>query len=326
MTWYVEQLQRDGAVLSRLQIEEGTGVIRIGRAFDNDVVLDDPHCALHHAQLELAADGSARLVDLNSKNGIIGKVSGRNKRAPAFTVSDDAPYRLGQTPLRIRSSAWALPPERVLSRRRVWLYALIALLVVFAHGAWDIWLGDVQTKSPAYLNQLSGLGFGLAMWSGMYALLSRIFTGAERFFSHLLIACTGCMSGTLLLYLLELLSFSMGWLWPIRITDQAVIIVAACTVSFHVRLADPRHWPTSRIVVILIAAGAIIVPLTQRWVSHGRLTDVQTLYAIKHPALRLTTPVPVATFSDSNAALKAKVDKARKAEENDNEWPEYDAD
>ncbi len=326
MTWYVEQLQRDGAVLSRLQIKEDASVITIGRALENDVVLDDPHCAVHHAQLELAADGSARLVDLNSKNGILGKVSGRVKRAPAFTVTDDAPYRLGQTSLRIRSSAWVLPPERVLSRRRVWLYALLALLVVFAHGVWEIWLGDVQTKSPAYLNQLSGLGFGLALWSGMYALLSRIFTGAERFFSHLLIACTGYMLGTLLLYLLELLSFSMGWLWPIRITDQAVIITAACTVSFHLRLADPRHWPTTRIVVVLVAAAAIIIPIAQRWVSHGRLTDVQTLYAIKHPALRLATPTPIATFSDSNAALKAKVDKARKTEQNDSEWGDYDVD
>ncbi len=323
MTWYVEQLLRDGSTLSRLQVAENASAIRIGRALDNDVVLDDPHCAPYHATLELAADGTARLVDLNTQNGIIG---GRNKRAPAFAVTDDAPYRLGQSAIRVRSSAWALPPERVLSRRRVWLYALVAMLAVFAHGVWDIWLGDVQMKSPAYLNQLGGMALGLALWSSAYALFGRLITGSERFFSHLLIACSGYLTGTVVLYLLELLSFSTSWLWPMRIADQVVIIVAACTVRFHLKIADPRHWPTLRIGVVLVAAAAIIVPLTQRWISHGRLTDVQTLYSVKHPALRLASPTPIATFSDSTATLKAKVDKARKAEENESEWPDYDND
>ncbi len=326
MTWYVEQLLRDGSVLSRLKIKDDAALIRIGRALDNDVVLDDPHCAEYHAQLEFLVDSSPRLVDLNSKNGIIGALSGRTKRAPAFVVSDDSAYRIGQSSLRIRSSAWVLPPERALSRRRIWLYALAALLLVFANGAWDIWLGDVQTKSPAYLNQLSGLALGLAAWSAMYALFGRIVTGAEKFFSHLLIACTGYLSATFLLALLDTLSFATGWLWPVRITDQAVIVVAAFTVRFHLRIADPRHWPTLRIGVLLVATAAIIVPLTQRWVSHGRLTDVQTLYSQKHPAMRLAAPVPIASFSDSTATLKAKVDRARKTEANESEWPDYDND
>lgn len=214
MTWYVEQLLRDGSTLSRLQVADDASAIRIGRALDNHVVLDDPHCAPYHATLELAADGTARLVDLNTQNGIIG---GRNTRAPAFAVTDDAPYRLGQSNIRVRSSAWALPPEKVLSRRRVWLYALVAMLAVFAHAVWDIWLGDVQMKSPAYLNQLGGMALGLALWSSAYALFGRLITGSERFFSHLLIACSGYLTGTILLYLLELLSFSTSWLWPMQI-------------------------------------------------------------------------------------------------------------
>ena len=183
MTWYVEQLLRDGSVLSRLKLDPSTTQIRFGRALDNDVVLDDPHCAAYHAKLEVHADGRAQLQDLNTQNGILDH---RNKRYPSFDVTDDKPFRLGQSSIRVRSDAWALAPEQALSRRSVLPYVLLAVLAVFAHGAWDLWLGDVRTQSPPYLNDLGSMALGLGLWSGMYALFGRLITGTERFFSHLL--------------------------------------------------------------------------------------------------------------------------------------------
>jgi hypothetical protein len=60
-----------------------------------------------------------------------------------------------------------------------------------------------------------------------------------------------------------------------------------------------------------------VIPLAQQWVSHQRLTDVQTLHAIEHPALRLAQPVPLQEFSASAASLKERVDKARKKNDAD---------
>ena len=96
-----------------------------------------------------------------------------------------------------------------------------------------------------------------------------------------------------------------------------VVIVAAMTVRFHLRLADPRHWSTLRVGLVLVAALAIAIPIAQHWVSHKRLTDVQTLHAIEHPALRLAQPVPLQEFSASATALRARVDKARKNDDDD---------
>jgi serine/threonine protein kinase len=45
-------------------------VITLGRAPDNDVVLDHTDVSRHHARLEVAADGVYRITDLNSTNGI----------------------------------------------------------------------------------------------------------------------------------------------------------------------------------------------------------------------------------------------------------------
>lgn len=323
MSWVVERLHRDGAVLERVTVPaaavpEGVASIRIGRALDNDLVLDDPHCAAYHARLDITADGSARLVDLGTGNGI---VSHRNLRLPAHDVRDDEPYRLGHTLVRVRSGDWPLEPERVLSRRAVWPLALLGLALVLGHGAWDIWLRDVQEKSPPYLYGLSSLAAGICLWSAMYALFGRLVSGVERFFSHLAIASAGYMTGTLILNLLEMLAFSTAWLWPMRITQPVIVIVAALTVRFHLRLADPRHWRTLRIALAVVATLAIAVPLAQNWVSRHRLTDVQTLSSIEYPALRLASPVPLQDFSASVATLKERVDKARKNEDDGQEGP-----
>ena len=65
----------DGPVLSCTVMSAAAGtvpaparVLRIGRARDNDLVLDDPSVSGHHAELHTAA-GAARLADLGSRNG-----------------------------------------------------------------------------------------------------------------------------------------------------------------------------------------------------------------------------------------------------------------
>jgi hypothetical protein len=96
-------------------------------------------------------------------------------------------------------------------------------------------------------------------------------------------------------------------------------------VRYHLRLADPRHWPTLRIGLAVVATLAIVIPLAQQWVSHQRLTDVQTLQAIEHPALRLASPVPLPEFSAIAESLKVRVDKARKKDDADGDGDGYGA-
>lgn len=51
-------------------VHDASGVLRLGRAEDNDIVVDDDlMTSRHHAELRFAADGTAELVDLGSRNG-----------------------------------------------------------------------------------------------------------------------------------------------------------------------------------------------------------------------------------------------------------------
>lgn len=304
MNWFVEHLHRDGTVLARLPV---TGThFGIGRALDNALVLNDPHCASHHAQLRIGSDGSAELHDLGSKNGIRAQ---RGKRQSAYAVTSDAIYSLGGSHIRIRNAAWPLAPEQVLSRLPIWPLAVLALALVLAHGAWNLWLNDLGDKTPPYLYGLSGIAAGLCIWSAMYALLGRILTGGDRFFTHLLIASCAYLGAALLDNGLKMLAFASAWLWPMRISSYVMILVLALTVRAHLRVADPRHWPKLRWAVAAVAVLSLVVPLAQRWISEHRLTAIQTLNVIEHPALRLASPATITGFIASGAQLKARADQ-----------------
>jgi FHA domain len=327
MIWFVEHLHRDGTILARMRVpdlataaENATGpvtgetggstrVFTIGRSLDNDLILDDPNCAPQHARLEINGNGTARLIDLGTQNKII--VGGR-RRVEFLEIRSDDVFRLGQSQIRVRSSAWALPPERPLSQRLMWPLGLLGLALVLAHAVWEIWLSDIHVTTPAYLYRLSSTAAGICAWSAMYAIFGRLVSGVDRFFSHLAIAATGFLAGTFLLDFLELLAFASSWLWPIRITEPVVVIVAAFTVRAHLRLADPRHWRTLRVGIVIVASVAIVVPIAQLWISHRRLTNVQVHSAIFHPALRVAEPIGLSEFVSRANPLKGKVDAARK--------------
>jgi ABC-type multidrug transport system ATPase subunit/pSer/pThr/pTyr-binding forkhead associated (FHA) protein len=73
--------------------------IRIGRALDNDIVVDDLLASRHHAELRTASDGGLEIVDLDSHNGTFvdgRQVSGRARVAEASLVA------VGHTLLRLR--------------------------------------------------------------------------------------------------------------------------------------------------------------------------------------------------------------------------------
>lgn len=321
MTWFVELMHRDGSVQTRRRVDGSE--LRMGRALDNDLVIDDPYCAAHHALLRIEPDGSAVLRDLGTLNGIAparGKRDNGGKngnRTAVFTVQNDAPFRAGQSLIRIRNSAWPMPPELALSFRLIWPFALLALVLVLLHTAWHLWLTDVSEKSPQYLYGLVGVAAGVSVWSGMYALLGRLISGTERFFTHLLIASCGYLVIAFAERALALVSFSMAWLWPLRIEYSVTILLIASLVRAHLRVADPRHWPTLRWTVALVAALALFVPVAQLWISSHRLTNVQTLSTSEHPALRLAQPIGVEAMIESTAPLKTRVDALRSKDNTD---------
>jgi len=306
MSWVVEHLDRDGTVLARVHALNNR--FTLGRALDNDMVLDDPHVAAHHAELVFHGPQSASLSDLGTLNGIAVQ---RGKKATDIYVERDQVLRVGASWIRVRSSAWALPPERPMEKRKLWLWAMLAFVAVMAHSAWSLWLTDLQTESPPYLYMLAGLSGVIGLWSAAYTLYGRLANGTARFFAHLLIACSGYLCVAALETLLGTLGFSSGWVWPGQWQPYLVGLLLATTVGVHLRTADPAHWPAARWGLGVVTVVAMAVPLAQRWITHHELTATHTMDQVSYPVLRWARPQPLDTFLKDVNRLKTDADAAR---------------
>ncbi|OYU44439.1 MAG: hypothetical protein CFE44_12935 [Burkholderiales bacterium PBB4] len=313
MSCVIEHLHRDGSVLARVATKGAE--LRLGRALDNDLVLDDPHCAPYHAVLQMDGLGQAELRDLGTVNGLrTARGFGRSQRHSALALQHDQRIEVGASTIRVRYAKGTLAPEKPLTVRMVWPLALLALALVIGHAGWEMWLKDILETSPSYLSMLTGLAVALTVWSAIYGLLGRIMNGGDRFFTHLLIVCMGYLTGQLVMEVLNQLAYSFYWLWPLRIATAAGIVIMALTVRAHLRVADPRHWHVTRWGVALAAALAIAVPVAQTWINSKRLTHVQLMTLNQHPVTRLAETVSIENFMENTTQLQSRVEAQRKLE------------
>src|ERR1700687_3392120 len=175
---WIEVLSRHGDVATRERIEASEA--RIGRAFDNDVVIDDPHVAPHHLRIFRGEDGELVAEDLGTLNGLYSEHGA--KRLTQLPLAKAPGIRIGRTTLRVHDAVHAVAAEKLLTPPRAhaaWAAALggavFALLLLLQ------WL-NLTTEPSANVIVLPLLGFAtvLALWSSLWALLSRIFFGQAR--------------------------------------------------------------------------------------------------------------------------------------------------
>ena len=100
----VEVLDRFGKVKHRQIVTQFP--CRIGRAYDNDIILDDPHISPNHISLEKSAEGY-RAVDLDSENGTFSlHPLTRHSEHP---IRDNSRVRIGHTDIRFLFTDHEIP-------------------------------------------------------------------------------------------------------------------------------------------------------------------------------------------------------------------------
>ena len=104
---WIEVLGRDGEVVARERID--TPEARIGRAFDNDMVLDDPHVAPHHLRVLRGEDGALVAEDLGTKNGLYAEHGA--ERVVRLGLALDPGLRIGRTTLRVHDASRPVASE-----------------------------------------------------------------------------------------------------------------------------------------------------------------------------------------------------------------------
>jgi hypothetical protein len=313
--WYIETLAHDGELLQRHLA--GALPIRIGRGYDNDVIIDDAYIAPHHALVELDGSGQLVLRDLGSRNGVIHK----GRHCTRVALDGDTVVRLGHTSLRVRPADYPMPPELQDRTMHGWEGALPGLAGVLLTGAvalFVMWLADTQSyESVRYLQALAyGLGVAL-LWSGAWAFANRLFGRHARLGRHLFIF--GCGVTALVLY--RLASSAAGYalsLEPLtRYGSHVAIALVAGMVYFHLATVKPQR--TRRFAVIcaalaVLGSGLALIGNEQR---SGRLGDELYMAVLMPPQMRVSRDHTVDEFMGQVGAMKARLDLERAARNKD---------
>ena len=310
MIW-VEILSRHRDVAARFGIAGPE--VRIGRGYDNDVIVDDPYVAARHVRVFRDEAGQLVAEDMGSVNGTF--LDGGKSRQARIIIDGSKPIRIGQTCLRVRDVDYAVERERQARPERGMLPILGAAAlggVTLGIYLLKVWL--TQTSEPRISNYLTPslmLVVAVLAWAGLWALFSRIFSGHSRFLRNLTIVLVGAFAVTLYNQLAQI--FAFAWTWPVGVTYQYVstwsIVAVMC--FFHLReIGSARLWLKGSIVTVVLVVLIAVQALQQSeaFFDSGRQNTTRLLMP---PSFRAVPFRDENAFFGEIADLKAKLDRDR---------------
>lgn len=121
-----------GRVIHRITNE----VTRIGRAYDNDVIVTDPTVSPHHLVVRRNPDATFTIYPAADENGV--RIDGRPLQAPLTLAREPVSLTAGRTTMRLLDPTTPVAPTRLIGCRngrcifghRGWALALFGLLVL----------------------------------------------------------------------------------------------------------------------------------------------------------------------------------------------------
>ncbi len=310
----IEMLNRNGQVTQR--VPWNGSKLRVGRAYDNDIIINDPYVCPHHLEL-LTESGSRMVQDLGSVNGTY---SGK-KRNPVNTMAlqDGSVIQLGHSELRFHLASGEVAPTRKdMTRRGVlaWLgkprTLLLASLVALAALA-----ADAALVNPEQLRLLTMAGdmlyplIALLIWAGFWSLLNRVLIHQANFQVHLAISCLGVAGLFFSTELVATLSFAFGvddWLPWLGLFSNVVVLTAV--IYAHLRYATTV--PAGRQLVIATLASIVMFGTPEIGVVIARNEFSSLPYLeplLRPPGFRLIQGETVDGFFDQAQSLREKTDR-----------------
>ncbi len=307
---FVELMTAAGDVAQRFRCEQLP--IRIGRAYDNDIILDDPYAAAHHAVIEMNQLEELTLRDLGSLNAI----KQDHQRDSFFVIKSDAEYRLGRSELRIRTIDYRIPAEKLDEsdhRWDGWRTAIVALILLSATALFEQWSSDYTDKNISeYLLTLVGVLTAAGGWIGAWSLVNRLLSGRTRFGRHALIAACGLLATAIWETLSSLLAYAFSIESLATFTSHPGIFIGAAAIYYHLMSLGIKQSERIKYYVGGITLFASLIVLIQNYQSSHYLRDKLYMDTIYPPAVRLSGEVTLDELSTAIEGLKETADKDRK--------------
>jgi hypothetical protein len=307
--WTVEILARNGEVLHRHRA--ASLPIRVGRAYDNDFILDDEYAAAHHAVIEQGPDGALVMRDLGTRNGLN---TGR-KRVQELALTGDIVVRMGHTSLRVRAADFPVPAELRDRTMHGWeglVPGIVGVLLAGLVALFVTWLLDAEPFELLNYVLAPGAGIGAALlWSSLWAFMNRLFGRYTRLGRHLFIfGCgTAALVGFRLLAAVAAYAWSLEWLT--RYGSHVAVATVAGIIYFHLATIKPPLRRRLRAIcacAAVLASGLVLIVNQQQ---HGRVADELYMAVLLPPELRASPDATVAEYMVDVEAMRTQLEEER---------------
>lgn len=208
----IELISRSKRLLERHHFTGDS--ITIGRAYDNDLIISDPHLSEHHAKLSDHDDNDWQIEDLDSKNGIFIRKHQRIHEKTSINSGDE--IILGKTHIRIYDRFHKVPdaismnPIEIIIRplSNPWNAALLIIftLLIFAfEGYFDLY---VDFEYRYIFRNVMGVTLVGVVWAVIWGFIGRVIRHDARFMVHLVIILVILLCALIFSIFLDLLSFN----------------------------------------------------------------------------------------------------------------------
>lgn len=306
----VELLGRGGEALHRIRLPGLPATV--GRALDNDVVVDDPTVAAHHLRIERDEQGRLRAVDLGSRNGLF---AGRHRTAEAL-LGPAARLRIGHTTLRVRSSEDPLPPELPVDADsrwgspRVFAAALAAYMAMLGFTAFVTAFDGFE---PARLvASLPAALLAPALWAGLWAAVGRVAGGHAQFWAHAALTLAAGAGALVLGVALELCAFAFS---VPALSDQSTLAIAlAFGALLHGQLRLVTRQPRALLLLASVAVSLLALMAAQLsdWLAtRDDVDQLPVMNTLAPPALRVVPGVSAEALVDEARGIEAQLQRLR---------------
>jgi FHA domain-containing protein len=310
---YIEILDGKGGVIERCSVNSFP--IRVGRAYSNDIILNDPYVCPTH--LAIAPDERGRLIarDLGSVNGL--RADAGDKPVESLEVHSGSQFRVGHTQLRYCTVEHPLTPTLVdRESRRVWLNspftAVIVGAAVFLLLCLDGYLTNVERATVAGIVTEPLTTFAmLLVWSGLWALASRVVVSRFHFPQHVTIACGAIVGFFVLSFSAEWLEFLfpiLPMLWLAGLFGSGLILAAL--VYGHLKFASAMRRYSRMWAALSVSAAMAGVSAISDFAGRSKFSNTMEFSGIVKPIDAAWLPtIPIDQFIDRSQKLKQELDR-----------------
>lgn len=309
---FVEVLDRGGEVRSRQRIDADR--VRIGRAYDNDLILDDPFVAAHHVIVERDAEGNLFATDLGSRNGLY--LLGPARRVDKAPIGQDTRLRIGHTQLRFRDASYPVPAELETKpdvSRRHGLRFYLALAGASAILAADNFATAFEPAAGALIfSGVLALLLSIFVWAGIWSFFGKMATHHAQFYRHGTIALLA-VSGLLVMNeLAGYIEFAFSTPVAGALGMLAGTAIVGALLYGHTRLvsrvsARRAALSTFGVAAVFTASFALVEYSS----SFGYSSELDYARTLKAPAFQVVDSKTTGTFFADAEALRTDVDSLR---------------